>query len=109
MLLTPHRSSQSRAFRSSVAAEVERGDIKLTGVEPGFFRTYLLVDRNAKYPANDIEDYAAQGKPKDMWAAYARRRVRCIAGLKIDAAAAIHVYRSAFATPLNQPRYSSPK
>lgn len=54
----------------SVAAEVERFGIKVTLVEPGFFRTDLLDDRNAKYPANAIEDYAAEGKPKDMWSAY---------------------------------------
>ena len=54
----------------SVAAEVERFGIKVTLVEPGFFRTDLLDDRNAKWPSNAIEDYAAEGKPKDMWSAY---------------------------------------
>lgn len=54
----------------SVAAEVERFGIKVTLVEPGFFRTDLLDDRNAKYPTNAIDDYATQGKPKDVWAGY---------------------------------------
>jgi NAD(P)-dependent dehydrogenase (short-subunit alcohol dehydrogenase family) len=54
----------------SVAAEVERFGIKVTLVEPGFFRTDLLDDRNAKYPVTAIEDYAAEGKPKDTWSAY---------------------------------------
>ena len=35
----------------SVAAEVEKFGIKVTLVEPGFFRTDLLDNRNAKYPA----------------------------------------------------------
>ena len=54
----------------SVAAEVERFGITVTLVEPGFFRTDLLDERNVKYPANAIDDYAAGGKPKDVWAAY---------------------------------------
>ena len=53
-----------------MAAEVEKFGIKLTAVEPGFFRTDLLDDRNAKYPAVTIEDYAAEGKARDMWSAY---------------------------------------
>jgi len=54
----------------SVAAEVEKFGIKVTLVEPGFFRTDLLDDRNAKYPGNAIADYAAEGKARDMWAGY---------------------------------------
>src|SRR5580765_5569849 len=54
----------------SVAAEVERFGIQITLVEPGFFRTELLDDRNARYPSNAIDDYAAGGKPKDVWSAY---------------------------------------
>jgi NAD(P)-dependent dehydrogenase (short-subunit alcohol dehydrogenase family) len=54
----------------SVAAEVERFGIKITLVEPGFFRTDLLDDRNVKWPGNAIEDYASEGKPKDVWSAY---------------------------------------
>jgi NAD(P)-dependent dehydrogenase (short-subunit alcohol dehydrogenase family) len=54
----------------SVAAEVERFGIKITLVEPGFFRTDLLDARNVKWPSQAIEDYAAEAKPKDMWSAY---------------------------------------
>src|SRR5438034_7207006 len=45
----------------SVAAEVERFGIKITLVEPGFFRTDLLDARNVRWPSNAIEDYAAEG------------------------------------------------
>jgi len=54
----------------SVAPEVERFGIKLTLVEPGFFRTDLLDDRNARYPANAIDDYAAEGSVQQTWSAY---------------------------------------
>jgi NAD(P)-dependent dehydrogenase (short-subunit alcohol dehydrogenase family) len=54
----------------SVATEVERFGIKITLVEPGFFRTDLLDARNARWPSNAIEDYAAEGKPKEVWSAY---------------------------------------
>ena len=54
----------------SVAAEVERFGIKLTLVEPGFFRTDLLDDRNAKFPSNTIEDYVATDNARETWSAY---------------------------------------
>jgi NAD(P)-dependent dehydrogenase (short-subunit alcohol dehydrogenase family) len=54
----------------SVAAEVEQFGIKITLVEPGFFRTELLDDRNAKYPSNAIDDYAAEGNAQMIWSAY---------------------------------------
>ena len=54
----------------SVAAEVERFGIKITLVEPGFFRTDLLDAANAKWPSATIEDYADETKPRDMWSAY---------------------------------------
>jgi len=54
----------------SVAAEVERFGIKITLVEPGFFRTDLLDDRNVRWPIETLEDYAAEGKPREMWSAY---------------------------------------
>src|SRR4051812_33069817 len=54
----------------SVAAEVERFGITVTLVEPGFFRTDLLDERNVKSPEHAIDDYAAGGKPRDVWAAY---------------------------------------
>ncbi len=54
----------------SVAAEVEQFGIKITLVEPGFFRTDLLDARNVRWPSNAIEDYAAEGKAQEMWSAY---------------------------------------
>lgn len=54
----------------SVAAEVEQFSIKIALVEPGFFRTDLLDDRNAKYPGNAIDDYATEGSAQKMWSAY---------------------------------------
>ena len=54
----------------SVAQEVEQFGIKVVVVAPGFFRTDLLDARNAKYSANTIEDYAAEGSAEDMWSGY---------------------------------------
>ena len=54
----------------SVAAEVEGFGIKITLVEPGFFRTDLLDDRNVRWPSNAIEDYAAEGNVQDAWSVY---------------------------------------
>ena len=53
----------------SVAAEVERFGIKVTVVEPGFFRTSLLDQRNATVVDSKIKDYAAE-KASETWAAY---------------------------------------
>jgi NAD(P)-dependent dehydrogenase (short-subunit alcohol dehydrogenase family) len=54
----------------SVAAEVEKFGIKITLVEPGFFRTDLLDGRNVRWPSNAIEDYAAEGNVQQTWSAY---------------------------------------
>src|SRR5438309_10509200 len=54
----------------SVATEVERFGIKITVVEPGFFRTDLLAEQNVRWVGKTIDDYAAEGKPQDMWSAY---------------------------------------
>lgn len=54
----------------SVAIEVAPFGIKLTVVEPGFFRTDLLSDSNARYAVNSIEDYAYEGSPEAMWSGY---------------------------------------
>jgi NAD(P)-dependent dehydrogenase (short-subunit alcohol dehydrogenase family) len=54
----------------SVAAEVDQFGIKITLVEPGFFRTDLLDDRNVRWPSSAIEDYAAERSPKEVWSAY---------------------------------------
>jgi len=54
----------------SVAAEVERFGIRVTLVEPGFFRTDLLDERNVKWPSKSVNDYADEVRPKEMWSAY---------------------------------------
>src|ERR1700693_4944753 len=55
----------------SVATEVEKFGIKITVVEPGFFRTDLLDARNVRWAETSIEDYAAEGKAEEMWSLYA--------------------------------------
>ncbi len=54
----------------SVGAEVEPFGIKITLVEPGFFRTDLLDDRNVRWPSNAVDDYAAEGDVRETWSAY---------------------------------------
>jgi NAD(P)-dependent dehydrogenase (short-subunit alcohol dehydrogenase family) len=54
----------------SVAQEVAQFGIKITAVAPGFFRTDLLDDQNAKYSNSTIDDYAAEGTAKAMWSGY---------------------------------------
>jgi NAD(P)-dependent dehydrogenase (short-subunit alcohol dehydrogenase family) len=55
---------------AAVAAEVEQFGIKITVVEPGFFRTDLLKERNVKWTSNSIDDYSADGNVQETWAAY---------------------------------------
>jgi NAD(P)-dependent dehydrogenase (short-subunit alcohol dehydrogenase family) len=54
----------------SVATEVEQFGIKMTVVEPGFFRTELLDRRNVKYAISSVADYAAEGPAEAMWSPY---------------------------------------
>ena len=54
----------------AVATETETFGIKMTVVEPGFFRTELLDRRNVRYAASSIEDYAAEGPAEAMWSPY---------------------------------------
>jgi NAD(P)-dependent dehydrogenase (short-subunit alcohol dehydrogenase family) len=54
----------------SVATEVEKFGIKITVVEPGFFRTGLLDVKNVRWVSKVIEDYAPEGTAKDMWSPY---------------------------------------
>jgi NAD(P)-dependent dehydrogenase (short-subunit alcohol dehydrogenase family) len=54
----------------SVATEVEQFGIKITVVEPGFFRTDLLDARNVWWGSNVMEDYAAEGNVQEMWSPY---------------------------------------
>ena len=56
----------------SVVEEIEKFDIKVTVVEPGFFRTDLLAETNVKWPSIRIDDYAAtEVSAKEMWSPYA--------------------------------------
>ena len=54
----------------SVATEVEKFGIKITVVEPGFFRTDLLDAQNVRWVSKVIEDYAPEGTAEDMWSQY---------------------------------------
>jgi NAD(P)-dependent dehydrogenase (short-subunit alcohol dehydrogenase family) len=54
----------------SLALEVEQFGIKLTIVEPGFFRTNLLAAQNVSYAKSSIADYAHEGSAEAMWSGY---------------------------------------
>ena len=59
----------------AVAEEVEKFGIKVTVVEPGFFRTDLLDAANVKWPSKRIEDYAAiEVGAREMWSPYAGKQ-----------------------------------
>jgi len=59
----------------AVAEEVEKFGIKITVVEPGFFRTDLLAASNVKWPGNRIDDYAsAEVSAQEMWSPYAGKQ-----------------------------------
>jgi NAD(P)-dependent dehydrogenase (short-subunit alcohol dehydrogenase family) len=56
----------------AVAEEVGRFGIKVTVVEPGFFRTDLLDAGNVAWPGQRIDDYAAvEPSAQEMWSPYA--------------------------------------
>src|SRR2546428_9746641 len=48
----------------SVANEVEKFGIKITVVEPGFFRTDLLDEHNVRWVSKVVEDYAPEVQPR---------------------------------------------
>ncbi|BEP64732.1 oxidoreductase (plasmid) [Variovorax sp. V213] len=55
----------------AVAEEVERFGIKVTAVEPGFFRTDLLDAANVQWPSHRVDDYAAaELGAQEMWSPY---------------------------------------
>jgi NAD(P)-dependent dehydrogenase (short-subunit alcohol dehydrogenase family) len=59
----------------AVAVEVEKFGIKVTVVEPGFFRTDLLEAANVKWPSKRIDDYAAtEVGAQEMWSPYAGKQ-----------------------------------
>ena len=56
----------------AVAEEVEKFGIKVTLVEPGFFRTDLLAAANVRWQSKRIDDYAAtEVSAREMWSPYA--------------------------------------
>ena len=54
----------------SVAQEVERFGIKVTVVEPGFFRTDLLAPQSVVFGDQDIEGYDSPAAVKAQWQSY---------------------------------------
>jgi NAD(P)-dependent dehydrogenase (short-subunit alcohol dehydrogenase family) len=54
----------------SVATEVEPFGIRITIVEPGFFRTDLLDARNVRWGNKRIDDYSAEGSVEEIWSPY---------------------------------------
>ena len=55
----------------AVAEEVEKFGIKVTAVEPGFFRTDLLDAANVQWPSHRVDDYAAaEVGAQEMWSPY---------------------------------------
>jgi len=59
---------------ASLDMEVARFGIKVTVVEPGFFRTDFLDAKSIKYDGKVIEDYLAAGTVKDMYAGYHQKQ-----------------------------------
>ena len=60
----------------SVATEVEKFGIKITVVEPGFFRTDLLDAHNIRWVSKVIEDYAPEGTGRGHVVAISRHAAR---------------------------------
>jgi len=59
----------------AVAEEVGKFGIKVTVVEPGFFRTDLLDAANVEWPRQRIDDYAAaEVSAQEMWSPYAGKQ-----------------------------------
>jgi NAD(P)-dependent dehydrogenase (short-subunit alcohol dehydrogenase family) len=54
----------------AVAQEVERFGIKITVVEPGFFRTGLLDPSSVEWSTEHIEDYGPAGNIAAAWSVY---------------------------------------
>lgn len=60
---------------ASLALEVAPFGIKVTSVEPGFFRTEFLDPNSVRYGAQVIEDYAAHGSIEQTYGAYKGRQL----------------------------------
>lgn len=58
----------------AIAEEVAQFDIRITVVEPGFFRTDPLDQRNVRWANPTVQDYAHEGSPEAMWSPYAGKQ-----------------------------------
>ena len=63
-------SSPSGGCSLALAEEVAQFGIKITLVEPGFFRTDLLAPSNVRWASQPVDDYLAEGSPEAMWSPY---------------------------------------
>lgn len=62
-------------FSLAVAEEVEKFGIRVTVVEPGFFRTDFLDAANVKWPSHRVDDYAAvEPSAQEMLSPYAGKQ-----------------------------------
>lgn len=58
----------------ALAEEVAQFGIKVTIVEPGFFRTDLLAESNVRWATPIVQDYTHEGSPEAMWSPYAGKQ-----------------------------------
>ncbi|MDN4057733.1 oxidoreductase [Massilia sp. YIM B02769] len=82
---------------ASLALEVAPFGIKVTTVEPGFFRTEFLDPSSVRYGAAAIDDYAAHGSIEQAYGAYKGKQL----GDPVKLAAAV-VELAAMAAPPRQ-------
>lgn len=82
---------------ASLALEVAPFGIKVTAVEPGFFRTEFLDPSSVRYGATAIDDYAVQGSVEQAYGTYKGKQL----GDPVKLAAAV-VKLAAMDTPPRQ-------